>query len=40
MTLNEMKEEFEQLLAPTDCRFRADIKALENGNLGLFIFSI
>ena len=29
-----MKEEFKNLLAPTDCRFRTDIKALEVGNLG------
>lgn len=33
MTLNEMKEEFKHLIAPTDCRFRTDIKQLELGNL-------
>ncbi len=29
-----MKADFEHLLAPTDCRFRTDIKALERGDLG------
>lgn len=39
MTLNEMKEEFRNLLAPTDCRFRTDIQALEIGNLGKILRS-
>lgn len=29
-----MRPEFKNLLAPTDCRFRTDIKALETGELG------
>lgn len=33
MTLNEMKDEFKNIIAPTDCRFRTDIKQLEIGNL-------
>ncbi len=34
MTLNELKEEFEKVIAPTDSRFRTDIRQLEFGNLG------
>ena len=40
MTLNEMKEEFKHLIAPTDCRFRTDIKQLELGNLGKYNLDI
>ena len=34
MCLNEMKDEFKNKLAPTDSRFRQDIRQLELGNLG------
>jgi hypothetical protein len=34
MCLNEMKDEFKDKLAPTDSRFRQDIRNLELGNLG------
>lgn len=34
MTLNELKEEFEKVIAPTDSRFRSDIRQLELGDLG------
>ena len=34
MMLNEMKDDFRKLLAPTDSRFRTDIKQLELGDLG------
>ena len=34
MTLNELKPEFEKLIAPTDSRFRTDIRKLELGDLG------
>jgi hypothetical protein len=33
MMLNELKEDFENKLAPTDSRFRSDIKQLELGDL-------
>ncbi|XP_056588215.1 oxysterol-binding protein-related protein 2-like isoform X2 [Triplophysa dalaica] len=33
VTLNEMEPGMEGLLAPTDCRLRPDIKAMENGNM-------
>lgn len=34
MSLNQMKPDFEKLLAPTDSRFRSDLRQLELGNLG------
>jgi hypothetical protein len=34
MGINEVRSEFKNKLAPTDSRFRPDIKALETGNLG------
>lgn len=34
MTLNELKEDFEKVIAPTDSRFRTDVKKLELGDLG------
>jgi hypothetical protein len=34
MTLNEMKAGIEKVIAPTDSRFRTDIKQLELGDLG------
>ena len=34
MTLNELKPEFEKHIAPTDSRFRTDIRKLELGDLG------
>ncbi len=36
MMLNEMKEDLRKVLAPTDSRFRTDIKQLELGDLGNF----
>uniref|UniRef100_A0A667XTP7 Oxysterol-binding protein n=1 Tax=Myripristis murdjan TaxID=586833 RepID=A0A667XTP7_9TELE len=33
MTLNELEPGMERLLAPTDCRLRPDIKAMENGDI-------
>ena len=34
MGLNELEENMKSFLAPTDCRHRPDIRALENGDLG------
>uniref|UniRef100_A0A8C9SR25 Oxysterol-binding protein n=1 Tax=Scleropages formosus TaxID=113540 RepID=A0A8C9SR25_SCLFO len=33
ITLNELEPGMEAILAPTDCRFRPDIRAMENGNM-------
>ncbi|KAL7398404.1 hypothetical protein ABVT39_009239 [Epinephelus coioides] len=33
MSLNELEPGMEAILAPTDCRFRPDIRAMENGNM-------
>ncbi|XP_013857236.1 oxysterol-binding protein-related protein 2 [Austrofundulus limnaeus] len=33
MSLNELEPGMEATLAPTDCRFRPDIRAMENGNM-------
>uniref|UniRef100_A0A8C1ALY8 Oxysterol-binding protein n=1 Tax=Cyprinus carpio carpio TaxID=630221 RepID=A0A8C1ALY8_CYPCA len=33
MTLNELEPGMEGVLAPTDCRLRPDIRAMENGNI-------
>uniref|UniRef100_A0A8C2X1L9 Oxysterol-binding protein n=1 Tax=Cyclopterus lumpus TaxID=8103 RepID=A0A8C2X1L9_CYCLU len=33
MTLNELEPGMERLLAPTDCRLRPDIRAMENGDM-------
>ncbi|XP_060692434.1 oxysterol-binding protein-related protein 2b [Hemiscyllium ocellatum] len=35
MMLNELDEEMKNVLAPTDCRFRPDIRAMENGNMDI-----
>lgn len=35
MCLNELKPEYEGLIAPTDSRYRSDIRSLENGDLGI-----
>ncbi|XP_048451531.1 oxysterol-binding protein-related protein 1-like isoform X2 [Rhincodon typus] len=35
MSLNELDKEMETVIAPTDCRFRPDIKAMENGDIDL-----
>ncbi|XP_058846999.1 oxysterol-binding protein-related protein 2-like isoform X2 [Acipenser ruthenus] len=35
VTLNEMDPELIGVLAPTDCRFRPDIRAMENGDMAL-----
>lgn len=40
MSLNELEPGMEAVLAPTDCRLRPDIKAMENGNIGNLIFDI
>lgn len=34
ITLNELDRGMEGVLAPTDCRLRPDIRAMENGNMG------
>lgn len=34
MSLNEMEPGMEGTVAPTDCRFRPDIRAMENGLMG------
>ncbi|RWS28289.1 oxysterol-binding protein-related protein 1-like protein [Leptotrombidium deliense] len=39
MSLNEFHEEMRSYLPPTDCRYRQDVKALEEANLGQFCFS-
>lgn len=33
MTLNELEPGAERLLAPTDCRLRPDIRAMESGDI-------
>ncbi|KAM4737848.1 oxysterol-binding protein-related protein 2-like [Anableps anableps] len=33
MALNELEPGMDAILAPTDCRFRPDIRAMENGNI-------
>ncbi|KAM9856182.1 oxysterol-binding protein-related protein 2-like isoform 1-T2 [Aulostomus maculatus] len=33
MSLNELEPGMEAILAPTDCRFRPDIRAMEDGNM-------
>lgn len=38
MSLNEMDEDMKHILAPTDCRFRPDMRLLENGDLGMICF--
>lgn len=34
MQLNELRKEMEGVIAPTDCRLRPDIRAMENGDIG------
>lgn len=36
MSLNELEPGMEAILAPTDCRFRPDIRAMENGNMSKY----
>lgn len=36
MSLNELEPGMEAVLAPTDCRFRPDIRAMENGNMSKY----
>lgn len=44
MMLNELAPGMEGVIAPTDCRLRPDIRAMENGDIGkhrvffLFLF--
>jgi len=40
MSLNEIRPEHKTTIAPTDCRFRPDIRALENGDIGMWFFEI
>uniref|UniRef100_A0AAY4CIS6 Oxysterol-binding protein n=1 Tax=Denticeps clupeoides TaxID=299321 RepID=A0AAY4CIS6_9TELE len=35
MSLNELEPGMETVLAPTDCRHRPDIRAMENGDIGM-----
>lgn len=37
MFLNELEPGMDAILASTDCRFRPDIRAMENGNMGNLI---
>lgn len=34
VTLNELEKGMEDILAPTDCRLRPDIRHMENGEIG------
>lgn len=34
VTLNELEPDMQRLLAPTDCRLRPDMRAMENGEIG------
>uniref|UniRef100_A0AAR2JJ44 Oxysterol-binding protein n=1 Tax=Pygocentrus nattereri TaxID=42514 RepID=A0AAR2JJ44_PYGNA len=40
VTLNESEPGMEGVLAPTDCRLRPDIRAMENGDMGNEIFLV
>jgi hypothetical protein len=35
MSLNELEPGMQDRLAPTDCRLRPDIRAMENGDMGI-----
>lgn len=35
MSLNEIKNDMSKVIAPTDSRFRTDIRQLELGDLGI-----
>lgn len=35
MTLNELEPGMIGVIAPTDCRLRPDIRAMENGDIGM-----
>lgn len=37
--LNELSPGMEGVLAPTDCRLRPDIRAMENGDIGKYSFA-
>lgn len=37
MSLNELQPGMEAILAPTDCRLRPDIRAMENGDISKFL---
>lgn len=34
VSLNELEKGMEEILAPTDCRLRPDIRYMENGEMG------
>lgn len=36
MMLNELDDDMKGVFAPTDCRFRPDIRAMESGNMGMY----
>lgn len=38
MALNELDKEMESVIPKTDCRLRPDIRAMENGEIGTFLF--
>lgn len=40
MSLNELKNDMAKVIAPTDSRFRTDIRQLELGDLGILWFNI
>lgn len=37
MSLNELEPGMDAILAPTDCRLRPDIRAMENGDISNFL---
>lgn len=37
LSMNQLKPHLEKLIAPTDSRFRTDMKQLELGNLGSIV---
>ena len=38
MSLNELTDELERSIAPTDSRFRSDIRLLEQGDIGQCLY--
>lgn len=40
MALNELDKEMESVIPKTDCRLRPDIRAMENGEIGTFLFLV
>lgn len=36
VSLNELEQGMKEVLAPTDCRLRPDIRHMENGEIGMY----